>query len=83
MERIKKQIDNMFEFNGCLLSDITTKEQQYIGLIRTKVDKMKKSTLFTDEEVAEIEKYALDTLDKIVSTCRKNIIENARAHYTF
>lgn len=83
MERIKKQIDNMFIFSGCALNDITTKEQQYINLINAKVEKMKKSTLFTEEEVAEIEKYAIDTLDKVVSTCKANIIENARASYMF
>ena len=83
MERIKKQIDNMFIFSGCALNDITTKEQQYINLINAKVEKMKKSTLFTEEEVAEIEKYALDILDKVVSACKANIIENARATYMF
>lgn len=83
MERIKKQINSMFVFSGCALNDITTKEQQYINLINAKVDKMKKSALFTEEEVAEIEKYALNTLEQVVSTCKANIIEHARAAYMF
>ena len=44
---------------------------------------MKKSRLFTEEEVAEIEKYALNTLEKVVSLCRANIIDSARATYMF
>lgn len=83
MEKIKKQINNMFIFSGCTLNDITTKEQQYRSLITAKVDKMKKSALFTEKEVAEIEKYALDTLEKVVSICKTNIIEHARASYMF
>lgn len=83
MKHIESQISTIISFRDVALKDVAKHYSDLENRISLGIENMKKSKLFTDEEIKQISSYAFKQLSLRADEYRKLLVQDARSKFVF
>lgn len=83
MKNVESQINTIICFRDVALKDLEKRVSELDDRVSLGIENMKKSKLFTDEEIKQISAYAFQLLSVRADEHRKLLVQDARNKFIF